>query len=839
MGSGAGLPDATPMTLPVISDDSRRTGATWVAGTGAFLLLAAAAVFVAVRWDQLPDAAKLGLLGALTGAFLVGGRALRRTLPATGDVLFHLGALLVPVDVAALHLRTGLGWRSLVLAEGVVAVAALAPLAAVSGSVVLGWAAGAGVAVLAAGVAATTPVPAPLALAAAAVAASLAGRPRIAVMWAAVAGLAPALGLLVVALLREAGTAGGTGVLTELGLAGRTAGLLAMVSGAMATVVIGIHAHRRRDPALGAVAIATAVVSVATTWTAAEIDGRSSVLALPAAFLVVELLLAVAQRDAFWHRLGAAGGAVVEIVAGALTVPLVALVLYAPFVEVGFGVTSDGPGWSPDLAAGASLATLTVAWLLAGARRQTASGLDLSRLALRSVTSMPTSVHLALSAIVAVEVATASTMATAVALLVFAAGFAAVGYRDLPALAAGSLAFWAPVTTWQHPAASVVAGLVGGAVVAEAAVRRMGGGGLVGAWLLAAAATGTTLVGCAAAAGELGTTPSLALAVVGCWGVAWSLDRAGSAVGNVARMALIPISFLATAQGPATAVTLLAAITLLWVVDAVRSDEPRIALGASLTVQLLVAAVGDGAGLAPAAVGLLLCTSAIVWSGMALTVPPRWLLPFAAAAGAAGAIGLAMATPDGRMLSHSLLVVGGLVLAAGIVLARESVAHVGGVLLGAGVIGHLVVAEVRMLEAYVAPVAAHLLLAGWSARRRRFVSSWVAFGPAIALLGGAGVAERFAGGAGWHAVLAGAVGVTAVAAGGALRLAGPLLLGTALVVVVTVTESLTTLAGVPTWAWLATGGCLLLGVGVGLERTDTSPAEAGRRLVDVVGERFD
>jgi hypothetical protein len=55
---------------------------------------------------------------------------------------------------------------------------------------------------------------------------------------------------------------------------------------------------------------------------------------------------------------------------------------------------------------------------------------------------------------------------------------------------------------------------------------------------------------------------------------------------------------------------------------------------------------------------------------------------------------------------------------------------------------------------------------------------------------------------------------------------------------VTVHESLGALAGVPTWAWLSAGGSVLLGIGVALERSDTSPVEAGRRLVDVVGERF-
>src|SRR5437868_12778166 len=95
----------TAPTPPDNPSSANRTGATWVAGTGAFLLLAATALFVAVRWDDLPDAAKLGVVGALTGGFLLGGRALARALSAPGDVLLHLGALLIPVDVAALSVR--------------------------------------------------------------------------------------------------------------------------------------------------------------------------------------------------------------------------------------------------------------------------------------------------------------------------------------------------------------------------------------------------------------------------------------------------------------------------------------------------------------------------------------------------------------------------------------------------------------------------------------------------------------------------------------------------------------------------------------------------------------
>jgi hypothetical protein len=136
-------------------------------------------------------------------------------------------------------------------------------------------------------------------------------------------------------------------------------------------------------------------------------------------------------------------------------------------------------------------------------------------------------------------------------------------------------------------------------------------------------------------------------------------------------------------------------------------------------------------------------------------------------------------------------------------------------------------------------VALQTGVAGWQARRRHAIPSWAAYGPAVALLGGVALAERMAGGHGWHALVAGAVGVVAVAVGGWRRLLGPLLIGTGLLVAVTVNESLSALAGVPTWAWLALAGTFLVSVGVALERADTTPADAGRRLVDVLAERYD
>ena len=110
--------------------------------------------------------------------------------------------------------------------------------------------------------------------------------------------------------------------------------------------------------------------------------------------------------------------------------------------------------------------------------------------------------------------------------------------------------------------------------------------------------------------------------------------------------------------------------------------------------------------------------------------------------------------------------------------------------------------------------------------------------PAILVLGGAAIVDRATGGGSVHALVAGSVGVVAVTVGGARRMAGPLFVGTALVVAATALESVHAAAGVPTTVWLAAGGTLLVGAGIAMERHDTGPVETGRRLVDVIHERF-
>ncbi len=825
--------------------DGRRAGAAWVAATGAFLLLASASVFVAVRWDQIPEAAKLALVGALTGAFLAGGRAVRRTLPATGDVVFHLGALLVPVDVAGLGLRLHLGWRTLLLTEGIVGVGVFGALAASAGSVVLAWSAAASVVVVAGGIAAVTPLPAPLLLAAAAVAASLLDRRRPAIAWAATAGLAPVAGALVGAILHSTGAGAGTGVLDELGLGGHRAALLAVVWGAVAAAVLGREAARGHDLALVALAGACFTTGAATTWVNAAPPQEVGFVAGPALFLLVQVVAMLCQRDGFWGRPARAAAFCTEVVVAVVAAPLaVAFLLVAPFVDEGLDLFGDSEGWTPEPAAGLAWALLAGGWLLAAWRRQGPQASPAA--ALRHAAGNATTVaFLATAAGAGLVVGTGSTAATAAGLLVLAAGLVVVaaGAHGVDAGASTALAAlaaaWAPLVVGQsHPVAALAAGLAGAALLAVAA-RSWGEGA---GWVSAELAVGGSLVafcGCAIASAEIGLTPAMLAAAGAAWAVALVVERPAPLAGHAARASMAVAVAGALTGTSAQVLAVAAAATLLFAVDAARHDEPLIGLGAAAGAPLVIGAAGAWSGLATSTIGAALCASAAVFGGLSLLYPERWRLPFLAAAAAGLVAGLPLAAAEPARLAEALLVTGGLGVAAGAATRNGVVGHLGGAVALAGLGLHLTVDGVTASEAFVAPVALQLVVAGWQLRRRADPpSSWVAFGPAIGLLGGAALAERLAGGEAWHSLVAGAVGVTAVAAGGWKRLAAPLFLGTGLLATVTAVESLPTLAGIPTWGWLAAGGTTLLATGVALERSATTPVEAGRRLVDVVEDRF-
>ncbi|HEV7758425.1 MAG TPA: hypothetical protein VGO78_05535, partial [Acidimicrobiales bacterium] len=332
-------------------------------------------------------------------------------------------------------------------------------------------------------------------------------------------------------------------------------------------------------------------------------------------------------------------------------------------------------------------------------------------------------------------------------------------------------------------------------------------------------------------------------AVVAGWLVAALLDRADDPVGavplaTVPRLgALVPLVFLPLLPAPAAA-AIAGVAAALAVVDALRLDEPLLLVGAGAALPYAVLGLAESAGWTTADASVIVTLTGIAWLGLGASVPPRWTPPMVVSAAGAAAVGLLLGLGHPTALATDLLLVGGTLAAAGLVVNRSEPTTIGLGLATIGLWWHLQLAGVTAPEPYVLPVAVLLLVAGIHAQREHGVSSWLAHAPPVALLGATALQERLAGGAAWHALVAGLVGGAAVAAGGARRLAGPLLVGTLLVVATTVHETLGVTAALDTWVWLALGGLTLLAAGVAMERRGVGPVEAGRRLLDVIDERF-
>jgi hypothetical protein len=823
--------------------DGRRTGAAWVAATGAFLLVAAAATFVAVRWDLIPDVVKLAVVAAVTGGALFAGRSLRDVLPATSGVLFHLGAFLLPVDVAAVAVHVGVDWRGMVLAQGLVGTGAFAALAVVQRSATLAWATTGAAVVLAAGVAGPTGVPTAVVVAVMALAVHLlSGRlrgddpvtmhvPVAAIALASLAGTVPLLRLVESALVP------GRSVLVELGLTGSAAGLAAVVSSGLAAVVLGAQAARRDDADIAVLALLSATVGLTATWLEASPGFDATVVALAAGFLAVEVAAAGAARDPFWARPSALVAQIVECLGGLVSTAV--LLGLAAMPLTGWLVGSTDPA----VAAAAALSTL--AWLTADLRRRR-PGVDVVAALAGGGGWTPAAGLVAVSATAAAAAATGSPVVAGVVLLGVAA-VAVAGRRPLAADIAAVTAVAAPVLAGGIPAASIALGVAGALLVGVAVERlRISPEASPGARQWAWAATAAVVaVGTPLAHGGVTHLGALVGAAVAGWLVAVVLDRCSRGLGHVARVAVLSLASLLPGLDDTGMALGAAALAALAIVEAARLDRPRYALAASALAPVVLASSATAAGLTGPAAGLALCVAATAWLGLAALADAEgsgarpWALPLAAAASASAGVGLVLAATDAVTFGNGLLVVGATALAAGVVRRRPLIAHAGIAAATIGVWSHLAVAGVELSEAYLLPVGLHLLGAGVRARRADRVSTWTAYGPAVVLLGGTGLVERFAGGGGGHALWAGAVATAAVAAGGRWRLAGPLLTGTGLLVALTVVESLAWSVDVPTWAWLAAGGAFLLVTGIAMDRMATGPVETGRRMVDVVRERFE
>lgn len=831
-----------------------------MSATGALLLLAAAATFLAVNWDALGLTARVAAVGAATAGAILGGARLRRTLPAVGAVVFHLGALLLPVDALGLALQLEVGRAGTWLAVGATAVLTLPIAAHVGRSRVLAATALAGVPVLATGLGLAGVAPAPLVTAAAAVLAlgvvrargDEAGDPTLVLGLAApILAITAVVGpLLVAAGSAVAVASGGSPVLADAAagwvpstwLQPAAAGVVAV------TALVGTAALRRSARWAGAVPVLVALVAV-TLLLPGDAPRLARLLPWPLLFLAIEATVVAARRDATLRGPVARIGAIAEAVA-VLAVPSTLLV-----VATSLRSGAELAGFRPPVAAAAdpvlaAVATVTaLAWVIAAVRRGRlgAVGVAATAIAVTTVAAaltflVPTSGSGLPLLLVAIAVGTglrggaergasisAAVVTLAGVLLVGTWSAATVPGRLLPgvaeillALLAAAIALLVAVRVVRHievgeghGAAAILLPVSVGAILVAGGALDAGVG--FAAWVLA--------------------VPALALAC------AVIVDRVP--VGADAMRALAAATVLVA--GPSAAVGLDAAVAaapaatlvaVVLVVESVRCRRPWLLIAAGPIAVRAVAGAAYGLSGSRTTTGAVLLAVAVV-AGLAAVVWPhvRRAGGVTAVVAAVPAIALLSLTPEA--FAWGTVAVGVTVVAAGLLTRQIPVAHVGGVVTTLGVWQVLSLGDVTAVDVWMVPPALHLWLTGRSARRAGRVSSWVADVPPLALVVVPALLERLAGGSGWHAALAGILALTAVVGGGVGRHGGPLVVGVVAVVAVVLIETLAVVAAVPTWVWLTAGGVVLLGAGALIERTGGAPVATVRRMVDVVAERFD
>jgi hypothetical protein len=832
------------------------------------LLLAAAGTFLAVAWDTMGLPARIAVVAGVTGAAILGGQRLRRSLPGVGAVVFHLGALLVPIDVFGLLRQYEVGATGTWLATGTTAVVTFGILALVGRSRVLAWAAVGSAPIAATGFALLTGVAAPVVLAgtAAVVLASTwriadVARPavgeRIGTDPLGVLGLAaPVLAFtavhlpLVVVLLEPlAPRAAFVADLLAAGW-GVDAWRVGVLAGVLAVGMLAVTATRWRR---GVFALA-ALISAATTSVLVAIVASTpevvTLLALPVLALAVELAALATGGDAFWRRYTGPAAQFAEV-AGAFLVPLAIVAAAMPLSATDRAADAD---------LGVAVAVIAVAWLTAAGRRAIGA-------------TWRSDVVAWLVGIAAIHVAAAVALlypGAAVRLGLFV-GVAAASLLWLPLPdrdAAGGdprraaitlvvvASVLALVTSWQTTWVLPVAGLLAVVLAVHAHAASQLAIEDASLHLAALLPTSVGVVAATAAPGSVGVPSWLraALAVVVLLAFAATTDRLPMAA-DLLRLTAAVVAYLAplepviagdswaqasaivavVASPAAIVVTLVAAGWL--VTDAWRLRRPWLAaFAAPVLVRALVSiAVGKVPLVACGLVLLVLAGAALV---VALTVETL-RLPAGTFALVAGVIGWGLLGNADHLRAWTIVAAGAALVSAGLLRRDQLVGHLGGMVMTLGTWWLLGIADVTATDVWVLPVAAQLWVAGWMARRRNGTSSWLTDVPPMLLVVIPALGERLVGGSGWHTLLAGVIGVVAVVGGGARRLGGPLIVGSLVLVALSVVETLALVATVPTWAWLALGGLLLLGAAVVIERSGGSPVATARRLVEVIDERFD
>ena len=811
--------------------DPTRSGALWVGGAGVALLLAAAAVLTAVRWDDIGQSVKLGGLVAITAALLAAGQRFRGSIPMTAQAIFHLGALLIPFDMAAVAILAGRSWQETLLLTSVTSVVAWYGIERAVPSVVLRVAAGLGMVGTAAGLAAMTGIAMAPAMAVAAAVAVAVRKPTEAGVWALLAGLLP-VGAFVPWPPRIAGA------MHDLGF-DDTDRWQPLIAGVLATLVLVAVTRlaQRVEVAWSAILVAVVTLLVSLGGFA---EMQLTFIVLAAVFVGLELLAIATERDPLWRSVTPVLATIGELFAAATTA-----LIFAAGVLASITTTIDAV-----VGYGVAASLLALGWLIAD-RRQLDNPDDwLTGLLFGSDWPLTTIMFPAAVLGAAFTFGAPWTVLAATALAT--AGWMIATWRTGSAYGAIALVALAALYGAQTgPWIELIIGAGGAGMLSFAARQRVRAQDHFAAIMSAFAAVLVWIVAAESLVRSHGTDWPLLIVLVGAWALSWALDVRTSQpphvvhyVGRVSAAALVIASLWLE---PAVGLAMCASVVLLAGIDYLRSVRSGAPVGSfALTGYALVAGAALGLSGAPvgallnlstASSGAALAVAGFVLVGIALVSPRVVELPLAAAALTASVLGVVLAFDAASMLAIALIAAGASLAFTAVALRDVVIGVAGYVICGLGVSLQLAVWNVTWLEPYLIFPAVAAMAIGYRFHRTGG-SSWAAYAPTIALASYVSIAERLAGGPAWHAVIAGGIGVVAVIAGGYRKLVGPLVTGSIVLAVVVGYESLGPAALVPTWAWLAAGGAILLAAGVALERSDTTPLERGQQIRSVVATQF-
>jgi hypothetical protein len=806
---------------------SRRTVARLLLAAGGALVVIAAAVFTVANWGSMGPAGRGAVLLAVTAlALAVPWPLARRGLAATAESAAAVGLALTLADadlagrLVSGTPRLGLGLAALACGALAAAWAAYGWLAPVRGPRLAAIGLAQFPLALAAG-SILGPRPVVIALAV-----TTAGDLALAA-WAGRARLAAERRVGCVAAAAAAVSAAAAATLTvpaALGPAG-WAGLTALT--ALAALVLAAGSRLADQPVAGTAAAAGLLVAAAAAcWS----------LTGPAVAVVELAVLAAVCAAAAWTA--------------RFTLPMV-------LATAGTVAAAAGLACAAALASGlparyAAFAVLGVAAAAVGAAQPLRGSRPVHALVLELAAGP---VVLAALAMASQRTATVSALAALVALLTATAAGRWTGPRRSTALAAAGLAAFAAlgpqlavlmpaaftpypnvVEPWRgiRPAHAAAAAGLGFAVAvlaacAVAAVVAAGAGrGRAGrldalAVVLPLVAAPGVVAGGLAYAVTVGTLLALTVGLAGWAAVSHSTVPAGAA------LMAVPLTLAWALAAPLPTQVVLGGLAAAGAVCAWRAPLAAVRAGAAGASVLCLCAFGACVALAagrPAWQAGLAALAAVAVAQLAaarLARPrPGTGLAVELAGWAAAVVAAAPGLGDPRHASVVLMVTGTICLGVALRPGRRALLWLGLALGEAALCAWLVSAGVHAPEPYTVPAAAVLLAAGWRrSRARPQVSSWITYGPGLAVLLLPILAAVWLL-PGWARPLALGVAAAGIALAGArTQLLAPLLLGGA-VVVLDAGHELAPAAGqlaglLPRWVPIAVIGVALLAVGATYE----------------------